>query len=212
MDGEEVPFDELFVALTHGEDYLITENGVYFALDRPEFVALRDLIEESKALHDHSRPELTVNRFESSLWDDLVSLGTEIDQSAQWRQNVRGARRRDGDGSRMAAPETLHAVLRPYQLEGYRWLSFLWTQRLGGILADDMGLGKTLQALALIAHARQVEPDGPPVPGRGADQRGVQLGRRGRPVHARPAGGQPDRDHGEAAPPDVPRPSPAPTW
>ncbi len=161
MEGEEVPFDELFVALTRGEDYLITENGVYFSLDRPQFVALRDLIEESKALHDHSRPELTVNRFEASLWDDLVSLGTEIDQSAQWRRNARalaGVEAMDP----VAVPEALHAALRPYQLEGYRWLSFLWTHRLGGILADDMGLGKTLQALALIAYAREIEPDGPP--------------------------------------------------
>ena len=39
MDGEEVPFDELFVALARGEEYLILETGVYFGLDRPEFAA-----------------------------------------------------------------------------------------------------------------------------------------------------------------------------
>ena len=38
-------------------------------------------------------------------------------------------------------------------MEGFQWLSFLYEQRLGGILADDMGLGKTVQALALLAHA-----------------------------------------------------------
>ena len=47
----------------------------------------------------------------------------------------------------------LQATLRPYQVEGFQWLSFLYEQRLGGILADDMGLGKTVQALALLAHA-----------------------------------------------------------
>lgn len=50
-------------------------------------------------------------------------------------------------------PTGLQATLRPYQVEGFRWLSFLYEQRLGGILADDMGLGKTVQALALLAHA-----------------------------------------------------------
>ena len=50
-------------------------------------------------------------------------------------------------------PAGLQATLRPYQVEGFRWLSFLYEQRLGGILADDMGLGKTVQALALLAHA-----------------------------------------------------------
>ena len=50
-------------------------------------------------------------------------------------------------------PTGLQATLRPYQVEGFQWLSFLYEQCLGGILADDMGLGKTVQALALLAHA-----------------------------------------------------------
>ena len=48
----------------------------------------------------------------------------------------------------LAAPAGLMAELRPYQLQGLRWLQFLRTCGLGGILADDMGLGKTLQTLA----------------------------------------------------------------
>ena len=52
-------------------------------------------------------------------------------------------------------PAGLQAALRPYQVEGFQWLSFLYEQRLGGILADDMGLGKTVQALALLAHAME---------------------------------------------------------
>ncbi len=50
-------------------------------------------------------------------------------------------------------PAGLQATLRPYQVEGYCWLTFLYEHRMGGILADDMGLGKTVQALALLAHA-----------------------------------------------------------
>ena len=59
-------------------------------------------------------------------------------------------------------PPTLTANLRPYQLQGVRWLAFLWQHQLGGILADDMGLGKTVQSLALISHARQADPASPP--------------------------------------------------
>jgi len=53
------------------------------------------------------------------------------------------------------APAGLTATLRPYQLEGFRWLAFLHEHGLGGVLADDMGLGKTLQTLALFAHVRE---------------------------------------------------------
>ena len=45
--------------------------------------------------------------------------------------------------------------LRPYQHEGYSWLSFLYEHRFGACLADDMGLGKTLQALALLAAIKE---------------------------------------------------------
>ena len=55
-------------------------------------------------------------------------------------------------------PSTLRAELRPYQRDGFRWLSRLARWGAGACLADDMGLGKTLQALAvLLARA----PGGP---------------------------------------------------
>lgn len=47
-------------------------------------------------------------------------------------------------------PATLQADLRPYQLQGARWM-FDRSERFGGaLLADDMGLGKTIQTIALI--------------------------------------------------------------
>ena len=58
-------------------------------------------------------------------------------------------------------PRNLKAQLRPYQEQGFQWLSFLHEIGSGGILADDMGLGKTLQALALIAHAKTAGADAP---------------------------------------------------
>ena len=45
----------------------------------------------------------------------------------------------------------VNATLRHYQLAGLDWLTWVESNRTGGILADDMGLGKTLQVLARIA-------------------------------------------------------------
>jgi SNF2 family DNA or RNA helicase len=50
----------------------------------------------------------------------------------------------------IAIPEGFAGTLRPYQVRGYSWLSFLRRLGLGACLADDMGLGKTVQTLALI--------------------------------------------------------------
>ncbi|MES1209763.1 MAG: SNF2-related protein, partial [Pseudomonadota bacterium] len=49
----------------------------------------------------------------------------------------------------VALPADVRADLRAYQREGVRWLAFLKSAGLGGILADDMGLGKTLQAMCV---------------------------------------------------------------
>ncbi len=53
-------------------------------------------------------------------------------------------------------PEGFSGTLRPYQVRGYSWLSFLRRWGLGGCLADDMGLGKTVQTLALVQRDWQV--------------------------------------------------------
>ncbi len=45
--------------------------------------------------------------------------------------------------------------LRPYQLRGLHWLSFLDRIGLGACLADDMGLGKTIQLIALLLSERE---------------------------------------------------------
>ncbi|CAI8038507.1 Uncharacterized ATP-dependent helicase YwqA [Geodia barretti] len=50
----------------------------------------------------------------------------------------------------LASPRGFSGTLRPYQVRGYSWLSFLRQWGLGACLADDMGLGKTIQTLALI--------------------------------------------------------------
>ena len=54
----------------------------------------------------------------------------------------------------------LNAELRPYQVQGFKWLKYLHENQVGGCLADDMGLGKTLQTLALLAtiYPKQSKP------------------------------------------------------
>ena len=165
IENEVVPFEELFVALSQRQDYLILDTGVYFSLDRPELDQLRNLIEEARALQDHDRPSLRISRFQVGLWDELIKLGVVVGQAERWISSVRALSSGDQTPERVepvATPPTLRATLRPYQLEGFRWLQLLWNHGLGGILADDMGLGKTVQALALICHARLAASAEPP--------------------------------------------------
>ncbi|MBB6448370.1 SNF2 family DNA or RNA helicase [Geomicrobium halophilum] len=55
-------------------------------------------------------------------------------------------------------PAHLEGTLREYQKTGFRWLTSLAHYGFGGILADEMGLGKTIQAISVIAHEVERNP------------------------------------------------------
>ncbi|MET0930225.1 MAG: SNF2-related protein, partial [Aeromicrobium sp.] len=154
IEGEKVHFGPLFAALAAGETHVVLLSGTYLSIDRPELLQLRELIDEARQLTDRRSDTLRVNRFHAGLWEELVALGTIERQSSRWKESV-GALASLDEIPTQGVPSGLHAELRPYQQDGYEWLSFLADHGLGGILADDMGLGKTVQALAMIV--RQVE-------------------------------------------------------
>jgi SNF2 family DNA or RNA helicase len=161
IEGEKVPFVRLFAALAAGEPSLVLDSGTWFRLDRPQLEILSRLIEEARELSDGPARSLRITPFQAGLWDELVSLGVVDEQSQRWAGVVGGLLELDSLPT-PPAPDGLRAELRPYQLEGYRWLRFLHGHGLGGILADDMGLGKTVQTLALISAARAESTDEPP--------------------------------------------------
>ncbi|THJ66857.1 helicase [Arthrobacter echini] len=154
LGGSEVPFDRLFRALAEGQEHFLLDDGRYFALDQPEFSQLRRLIEEARLLQDSESVGLRISRYQAGLWDELLELSSDAEQSVAWRESVSGLLKLDGV-ERTPVPASVAATLRPYQQEGFSWLAFLWEHGLGGVLADDMGLGKTLQTLSLICHARE---------------------------------------------------------
>lgn len=86
----------------------------------------------------------------------LLTAG-EIDEGAAFQKflaDLAGFRTIDP----LPPPAGIQVTLRPYQVEGFRWLAFLRKYYLNGVLADDMGLGKTAQLLTLLQHAKD-HPD-----------------------------------------------------
>jgi superfamily II DNA or RNA helicase len=153
LEGQPVSFAALFSALAAGETRMLLPSGAYFSLDLPELHQLRALIDEARSLQDNKDAPLQISRFQAGLWDELAHLGIVDEQAAAWRDAVGGLL--EGGINGLPLPDSLNAELRPYQLEGFNWLSFLYRHGLGGVLADDMGLGKTVQALALMCAAKE---------------------------------------------------------
>jgi superfamily II DNA or RNA helicase len=158
VEGRELPFAEVFVALAAGESHLLLDDGAHFSLHEPGLQELRRLIEEARALSDSPSEQLRISRYQAGLWAELAALGVVTEQAQAWQRQV-GALLEIDAIAKHEQPAMLDAQLRPYQRDGFGWLATLWDLELGGILADDMGLGKTLQALALFCHARVSDPD-----------------------------------------------------
>ena len=176
---EEIPLALLMAAVATGEPEVLLESGTWVSIDRPEIEALARLMEEGRELADPQvQGELRVSALHAGYYEVLESLGVIEQATARWKErvgrlleraraaeaaaeapggrsiegdDVGGTAERTGEGAGGAAvPEGMRATLRPYQLEGYRWLDFLRQAGLGGVLADDMGLGKTVQVLAAV--------------------------------------------------------------
>ena len=152
--GEDVPLAPLIEALARGHEHLILDSGTWFALDRPELESLRALVEEARSLQDKPSDPLRISVVHAGLWEELAALGVVEQQSTRWSQAV-GALLDLDSVEPATLPTGLDATLRPYQVDGFRWLSLLWDTGLGGVLADDMGLGKTLQMLAMVLRAHE---------------------------------------------------------
>ncbi|MBI3130946.1 MAG: DEAD/DEAH box helicase [Acidobacteria bacterium] len=87
-------------------------------------------------------------------------VGEELEGDAGFHALV--ARYREAFTLQVAAPKGLQAELRPYQLEGFQWLTRMAAWEAGAVLADDMGLGKTVMTLALLLQRASVRGGGGP--------------------------------------------------
>lgn len=157
VDGRTVPFVPLFSALAKGRRRLLLVDGSYLSLDHPALEPLADLIAEARDLAEWETG-LRISRHQTSLWTDLAELADEAEAAEPWRALLADA----AEPAPVPVPRGLRADLRPYQVEGLRWLASLWRHGLGGVLADDMGLGKTVQTLALVQHAAEQRAPGEP--------------------------------------------------
>jgi superfamily II DNA or RNA helicase len=135
-------------AVRRGESYVPLGDGSWVELEAAVVEALSPLArvlegdDEALALHPVHAP----------LVEELRRTGISFDAPEAWFEllhRLESAAVLDPD-----VPEALGGTLRPYQREGFAWLTRLTAWGAGAVLADDMGLGKTIQAITwLLRHA-----------------------------------------------------------
>jgi hypothetical protein len=104
-----------------------------------------------------STPHLMALQDSGFVWGGPNSLQSLIEHIKTFTRTFEPGE--DGQGlPPIETPIDFAATLRPYQIEGLRWLEFISTPdlHLGGVLADDMGLGKTVQVLAHLVRQKDL--------------------------------------------------------
>ncbi len=139
----------VLAALEEKRKYYRLANGSLLSLESKEFNEINQFVKESgirkEFLHGE---EVNVPLIRSVKWmnglheGNVLSLDESVQDLVESIQNPKKLK--------FTVPQTLHAVMREYQVYGFEWMKTLAYYRFGGILADDMGLGKTLQSIAYI--------------------------------------------------------------
>ncbi|MGN0072671.1 MAG: SNF2-related protein [Coriobacteriales bacterium] len=130
------------------------KDGSFLNLQEPQQAAELEHLgsiaaELGLSARDIARGELELPAYHAFVLDALT---TEEEKEESFLRFVEGFADRRGLSYELPAP--LQGVLRPYQVEGFEWMSMLADNGLGGILADEMGLGKSLQVISLLLSRR----------------------------------------------------------
>ncbi len=159
LSGEMETEDHIPYSLSQIVTAYKMRSGRFLPLGEGEFLALsKSLLEQIGDIASHShfeKGEVHIDTLSTGLLS-LTSGSTLVKQKADWKKTV--DRFHKSQSLDEPIPKTLEATLRPYQEEGFRWLSRLANWGAGACLADDMGLGKTIQILTLILSRAEKGP------------------------------------------------------
>ncbi|MBI5549749.1 MAG: DEAD/DEAH box helicase [Deltaproteobacteria bacterium] len=153
VDGQRVELALLLDAVRGSKRYVPVSGGRWLAISqelRGLLSGLADVAIENRA------GELEMGLGGMLTLADLAPEMGEFLACEEWSAQM--ARMRNALRVEPEVPPELKATLRPYQLEGFKWLSRMAAWGMGTCLADDMGLGKTVQALAVLSARAQQGP------------------------------------------------------
>ncbi len=142
--GDESISKEEFLELTKNAQKLIMYKDKYILLNPDD---VKDLI---KKLNSVDKIEMSnVKLLHGALTRQLN--GFEFDYDEAFEKAIKNIINiQDID-----IPDNLTGTLRPYQVNGYKWLYSNCKKGFGSCIADDMGLGKTIQVLSLVLKLKE---------------------------------------------------------
>lgn len=133
-----IPFIKFADHIKENDRFFELPNGEWFIIPLEWMTKYRTLFKFGR----QNQEVLQLAKSQFTILNEIQGLSTELEVETE----------EDFD---FEVSQNLKAQLRPYQLEGVKWLIMHNRNELGACLADDMGLGKTLQTLAVLLFAKE---------------------------------------------------------
>lgn len=155
VDGEKLTEKQLreFLKMAEG---LVLYKGKWVEVDRKKLEAALSALERAREMAEDGAISLA----EAMRLELEVKGGAEKEDvpvtvtNGPWLRQIREMLSNPASIEEVPLEPTVHASLRVYQEQGYRWLDLMARLGFGACLADDMGLGKTVQVIAWLEHYR----------------------------------------------------------
>ena len=129
-----INFSEIIPNIKNKERLFLLPDGNYFLIPLEWFSKYSSLAKLAKTENGN----LLLRKSNFAALDTITEIKNEVIHKAEYTSS-----------------ELLKATLRPYQIDGVKWLLGHHNSNLGACLADDMGLGKTLQTLAVLVAVQE---------------------------------------------------------
>ena len=143
-DGVEISRDEIKELLSKTEGLSIIK-GKWVEVDK---VKLNDLMNQYDKLKNDGTTISEVLRLTANISDNNSNININI-SNEDWLKDFI-IKQENNNPIFLNVPNEFIGTLRPYQMEGYKWLLGMSQLKFGICLADDMGLGKTIEILSFL--------------------------------------------------------------
>ncbi|WP_286969721.1 DEAD/DEAH box helicase [Flavobacterium sp. UBA4854] len=131
-----INFSEIIPNIKSKERLFPLPDGNYFLIPLEWFSKYGSLAKLAKT----ENGVLLLRKSNFTALDGISEIDNDLDQIHQ---------------AEFTASDLIKATLRPYQIEGVKWLLGHFNSNMGACLADDMGLGKTLQTLSVLVSVQE---------------------------------------------------------
>ncbi|MDO5095879.1 MAG: DEAD/DEAH box helicase [Peptostreptococcaceae bacterium] len=148
VDGEELTKSDIEKILRQSEG-LVFLKGKWIEVNHERL---------RKLLSDMENMDEKITLFDALRIDEQslnIADDSTVISNGKWLSSLMNKLTHPESIKELKLPKSLNAKLRPYQMNGYKWLNYMSDLQFGACLADDMGLGKTVQTLSYLENIRQ---------------------------------------------------------